>query len=90
MIGFKIRTGGTLPEKIFGVFSLTDPDAEDEEQASAEHKQAEAWAKKHTDEAKLLDKPFTFVAYVPSCSEEEKGLLTRYYETIREAKTLYA
>ena len=63
-LGFKIRTGGGLPEKLFGAFSSSmdyeEADADSESEISADEAAASHWVKKQNVESKLNGYSFTF------------------------------
>ena len=92
--GFRLRTGGNLPDKVFGIFSLhehSDDGAEDNGATlkTADHQESEAWAKKQNRQAAFCDKFFTFTAYVPSTEAEESTLYAQFL-AIKGQRAAYA
>ena len=83
-LGYKIRTGGGLQDKVFGIFGT---DHEDDEETTdefgavaeaAEFKAAKSWAKRQSVEAALCGKAFVFTAYLPQTAEEAALLYAQF------------
>ena len=83
-LGYKLRTGGGLEDKVFGSFGTAYDDEEETTDLdgaavdAAELKEAKAWAKKQNVEAARCCKTFTFQAYLPQTAEEDATLYAKF------------
>ena len=86
-LGYKIRTGGGLQDKVFGIFGTDHEDDEDDAKMTdesgamaeaAELKQAKAWAKYQNVQSALNGRTFRFAAYVPETAEEAALLYAQF------------
>jgi hypothetical protein len=82
-LGYKMRTGGGLPDKVFGAFSLKDEADADNEGPSPDHSEATAWAARQNEQARMCGREaFVFAAVVPADEAEGERLYAMYLATM--------